>query len=106
MLEQRIGQELLLQVSFAQNLIIDLFSDGLCFKVFNKQLALATIASQQKMYNISSVNAWNHMTISTNVFAKAVFTVSGKDMESFIDTWVRTQGHAHFSLNFIFNRKR
>ncbi|CAB3360242.1 Hypothetical predicted protein [Cloeon dipterum] len=87
MLEQRIGHELLLQV-------------------FNKQLVLATTASQQKMYNISSVNAWSHMTISTTVFAKAVFTVSGKDMESFIDSWVRTQGHAHFSLQFVFNRKR
>jgi transcription initiation factor TFIID subunit 2 len=76
------------------------------FQVLNKQLALASVASQQKMYNISSVSAWNHMTISTTVFAKAVFTVSGKDMESFIDSWVRTQGHAHFSLQFIFNRKR
>jgi transcription initiation factor TFIID subunit 2 len=58
------------------------------------------------MQNMGTINVWNHMTISTVVFAKAVFTVTGKDMESFVDMWVRTQGHAHFSLQFIFNRKR
>lgn len=46
------------------------------------------------------------MLISTNVFTKAIFTVTGKDMAVFIDQWVRTGGHAKFSLSFVFNRKR
>ncbi|KAG6795699.1 Transcription initiation factor TFIID subunit [Apis mellifera caucasica] len=83
MLEHRIGQELLLQV-------------------FNKQLSLAANAAQQKIDS----GLWSHMLISTNVFTKAIFTVTGKDMAVFIDQWVRTGGHAKFSLSFIFNRKR
>ncbi|KAL7294026.1 hypothetical protein TKK_0012596 [Trichogramma kaykai] len=83
MLEHRIGQELLLQV-------------------FNKQLSLATNASQQKIES----GLWHHMLISTNVFTKAIFTVTGKDMAAFIDQWVRTGGHAKFTLSFVFNRKR
>nr|NVI78952.1 TBP-associated factor 2 [Cucujiformia] len=57
MLEHRIGQELLLQV-------------------FNKQLSLAMNASSQKIGS----GLWGHMLISTNVFTKAIFTVTGKDM--------------------------
>nr|CAD7424617.1 unnamed protein product [Timema monikensis] len=83
MLEHRIGQELLLQV-------------------FNKQLSLASNASQQKIGS----GLWTHMLISTNVFAKAIFTVTGKDMSVFVDQWVRTGGHAKFNLSFVFNRKR
>lgn len=83
MLEHRIGQELLLQV-------------------FNKQLSLASNAAQQKIGS----GLWSHMLISTNVFAKAIFTVTGKDMAVFIDQWVHTGGHAKFHLSFVFNRKR
>ncbi|XP_025837308.1 transcription initiation factor TFIID subunit 2 isoform X2 [Agrilus planipennis] len=83
MLEHRIGQELLLQV-------------------FNKQLSLATNAASQKIGS----GLWGHMLISTNVFAKAIFTVTGKDMAVFIDQWVRTGGHAKFHLSSVFNRKR
>lgn len=83
MLEHRIGQELLLQV-------------------FNKQLALATNAATMKI----SSGLWHQLLISTNVFTKAIFTVTGKDMAVFIDQWVRTGGHAKFSLNSVFNRKR
>lgn len=83
MLEHRIGQELLLQV-------------------FNKQLSLAVNASQLKIGS----GMWGHMLISTNVFTKAIFTVTGKDMAVFIDQWVRTGGHAKFHLSSVFNRKR
>lgn len=83
MLEHRIGQELLLQV-------------------YNKQLALATNAATTKI----SSNLWDHLLISTNVFTKAIFTVTGKDMEVFMDQWVRTAGHAKFLLTSVFNRKR
>lgn len=83
MLEHRIGQELLLQV-------------------FNKQLALATNAATTKIGS----GLWHHLLISTNVFTKAIFTVTGKDMVVFMDQWVRTGGHARFSLTANFNRKR
>ncbi|XP_055846855.1 transcription initiation factor TFIID subunit 2 [Episyrphus balteatus] len=83
MLEDRIGQELLLQV-------------------FNKQLALATNAAGTKIGN----GLWHHLLISTNIFIKAIFTVTGKDMSVFMDQWVRTAGHAKFSLTSVFNRKR
>lgn len=83
MLEHRIGQELLLQV-------------------FNKQLALASSAAATKIGN----GLWHHILISTNVFTKAIFTVTGKDMCVFMDQWVRTGGHAKFLLTSVFNRKR
>ncbi|XP_037931409.1 transcription initiation factor TFIID subunit 2 [Teleopsis dalmanni] len=83
MLEHRIGQQLLLQV-------------------FNKQLALATNAAVTKI----GAGLWSHLLISTNIFIKAIFTVTGKDMSVFMDQWVRTGGHAKFSLTSVFNRKR
>ncbi|XP_073840548.1 TATA-box binding protein associated factor 2 isoform X2 [Musca autumnalis] len=83
MLEHRIGQELLIQV-------------------FNKQLALATNAAGTKIGS----GLWHHLLISTNIFIKAIFTVTGKDMSVFMDQWVRTGGHAKFSLTSVFNRKR
>lgn len=83
MLEHRIGQQLLLQV-------------------FNKQLALATNAAGQP----ASSGLWHHLLISTNIFIKAIFTVTGKDMSVFMDQWVRTGGHAKFLLTSVFNRKR
>ncbi|XP_048519016.1 transcription initiation factor TFIID subunit 2 [Dendroctonus ponderosae] len=70
--------------------------------VFNKQLSLATNAAAQKIGS----GLWGHMLISTNVFTKAIFTVTGKDMAVFIDQWVRTGGHAKFHLTSVFNRKR
>ncbi|XP_053673216.1 transcription initiation factor TFIID subunit 2 [Anopheles nili] len=83
MLEHRIGQELLLQV-------------------FNKQLALASNAAGTKIGG----GLWGHLLISTTVFTKAIFTVTGKDMEVFIDQWVRTGGHAKFTMTSVFNSKR
>nr|CAG4640612.1 EOG090X00M6 [Eulimnadia texana] len=83
MLELRIGQQLLIQV-------------------FNKQLSLAVQASIQKC----QANQWGAMLISTATFSKAIFTVTGKDIGVFVDTWVRQCGHARFKLTFVFNRKR
>lgn len=83
MLEDRIGRELLLQV-------------------FNKLLSLASNAAQQKC----SKNVWFNMLLSTSSFQKAIFTVTGKDINTFLDQWVRQGGHPKFSANFVFNRKR
>lgn len=70
--------------------------------MFNKQLSLASNAAQTKI----SSGLWSHMLISTNVFTKAIFTVTGKDMTVFVDQWVRAGGHAKFHLSCMFNRKR
>ncbi|GAB1607249.1 hypothetical protein Ahia01_001008300, partial [Argonauta hians] len=82
-LEIRIGYELLLQV-------------------FNKLLALAFTASQQKYGS----NTWSNMLLSTNSFLKIISTVTGKDIQPYIDQWVCQSGCARFMGNFVFNRKR
>lgn len=82
-LEIRIGYELLLQV-------------------FNKLLALAFTASQQKFGS----NTWSNMLLSTNSFLKIISTVTGKDIQPYIDQWVCQSGCARFMGNFVFNRKR
>lgn len=70
--------------------------------MLNKHLSLASNASQNPMNS----GLWSHMLISTNIFNKTIFTVSGIDMSVFIDQWVRTGGHAKFTCTFVFNRKR
>ena len=77
-------------------------SDFYFHQVFNKQLSLAVQASQQKC----QANQWGAMLISTATFTKAIFTVTGKDIGVFVDTWVRQGGHARFQLSFFFNRQR
>jgi len=71
-------------------------------QVFNKQLSLAVIAAQSK----ASSTAWSNMIITTKTFEKAINMVTGKEMNVFMDQWVRTGGHARFSMEFVFNRKR
>ncbi|XP_046544224.1 transcription initiation factor TFIID subunit 2-like [Haliotis rubra] len=83
MLEFRLGSELLLQV-------------------LNKLQALAFTASQQKFF----ANTWSNMLVSTSSFLKIIYTVTGKDIQPFIDLWVYQSGCAHFFGNFVFNRKR
>ncbi|ELT93532.1 hypothetical protein CAPTEDRAFT_221667 [Capitella teleta] len=81
MLELRLGRELLLQV-------------------LNKLLAVATQVAQQKFY----LGTWYNMLLSTP--AKAISTVTGKDIQPFIQEWVQQGGHARFFGQFVFNRKR
>ncbi|XP_059158232.1 transcription initiation factor TFIID subunit 2-like [Physella acuta] len=83
MLEIKIGTELLLQV-------------------LNKLLSLAYNASQQTF----GLTSWTNMLLSTSSFLKIIFTVTGKDIEPFIDIWVYQGGCARFTGNFVFNRKR
>jgi len=86
MMEDRIGRELLLQV-------------------YNKLLTLATIASQQKV-TPSTANAWNNMLLSTSSYGKAIFTVTGKNIDAFVSQWINQGGHAKFTGSLVFNRKR
>uniref|UniRef100_A0A2C9LKD2 Transcription initiation factor TFIID subunit 2 n=1 Tax=Biomphalaria glabrata TaxID=6526 RepID=A0A2C9LKD2_BIOGL len=83
MLEIRIGTELLLQV-------------------LNKLLSLAYNASQQPF----SFSSWSNMLLSTSSFLKIIYTVTGKDIEPFIEQWVYQGGCARFIGSFVFNRKR
>lgn len=83
MLEIRIGAQLLIQV-------------------FNKILSLAYSASQQKF----AANTWNNMCVSTNSCLKLISTVTGKDIQPFLDLWVTQSGCARFFGNSVFNRKR
>ncbi|KAI1287682.1 Transcription initiation factor TFIID subunit 2 [Halotydeus destructor] len=46
------------------------------------------------------------MLLSTNSFTKAIFTVTGKDVATFLGQWVYQGGHAKFNGSFVFNRKR
>lgn len=83
MLENRIGAQQLLQV-------------------LNKQLSLATTASQTK----NNPAAWANMVLNTSTFSKSIFMVTGKDMNVFFDQWIRSGGHARFHMEFVFNMKR
>ncbi|KAL5016218.1 hypothetical protein ScPMuIL_005807 [Solemya velum] len=83
MLEIRIGAELLIMV-------------------FNKLLTLAHSTAQQKFLS----NSWSNMLLSTNSFKKIISTVTGKDIQHFLEQWVLQSGCARFLASFVFNRKR
>lgn len=83
MLEQRIGEQLLIQV-------------------FNKLVALATTGASQKV----GANTWGNLLLSTSSFLKIISTVTGKDISPFLELWVSQSGCARFFGNFVFNRKR
>ncbi|KAF6025696.1 TAF2 [Bugula neritina] len=78
MLENRLGKELLLQV-------------------FNKMLSLAALSSSSEY----STGMWDNV-----MFSKSVFTVTGKDLEVFINQWVYQSGCAYFTGKCKFNKKR
>ncbi|OQR68760.1 transcription initiation factor TFIID subunit 2-like, partial [Tropilaelaps mercedesae] len=80
MLENRLGKELLLQV-------------------FNKLLSLAASATK-------GTAGQENMLVSSSSFQKAVFLVTGKEIGTFVEHWVRQGGHAKFVGHFSFNRKR
>ncbi|CAC5377567.1 TAF2 [Mytilus coruscus] len=83
MFEIRIGQQLLIQV-------------------LNKLLALAVSSAQQKFL----ANTWGNTLLSTSSFTKIISTVTGKDIQPFLDLWVSQSGCARFFGSFVFNRKR
>ena len=65
MIELRIGQDLLLQA-------------------FNKVLSLASSAAAKK----SDYLNWHNMLLSTTGFLRTISTVSGKDINIFVDQWM------------------
>ncbi|CAG0916730.1 unnamed protein product [Notodromas monacha] len=66
----------------------------LLIQVFNKQLALATKREEAAT------------KLSAQAFVRAIYTVTGKDVTTFLEQWVRQGGHARFRGSFVFNRKR
>uniref|UniRef100_A0A5S6QYF3 Transcription initiation factor TFIID subunit 2 n=1 Tax=Trichuris muris TaxID=70415 RepID=A0A5S6QYF3_TRIMR len=83
MLEKRLGKEIFLQV-------------------LNKLLSITSFASQQRL----QPGQWSHMLLSCESFCRCVSNVSGQDLETFLDQWIRQGGHADFSVEYSFNRKR
>lgn len=83
MMELRIGQDLLLQAC-------------------NKVLSLASSAAAKR----SDSTPWCNMLLSTTGFLKTISTVSGKDINIFVDQWICHTGVAKFNASFSFNRKR
>ena len=65
MIELRVGQDLLLQA-------------------LNKALSLATAAASKRQ----EFQHWTDMLISTAGFLRTIFTVSGKDINIFVDQWM------------------
>ena len=65
MIELRIGQDLLMQT-------------------FNKIMSLATTAAARR----SDSSNWHSMLLSTTGFLKTISTVSGKDINVFVDQWM------------------
>ncbi|CDW56052.1 RNase T and Dus and Peptidase M1 domain containin g protein [Trichuris trichiura] len=83
MLEKRLGKEIFLQV-------------------LNKLLSITSFASQQQL----QPGQWSHMLLSCESFCRCVSNVSGQDLETFLDQWIRRGGHADFNVEYAFNRKR
>lgn len=77
MIELRIGQDLLMQT-------------------FNKIMSLATTAAARR----SDSSNWHSMLLSTTGFLKTISTVSGKDINVFVDQWMYP---FHFNFNSFFN---
>ena len=78
MIELRIGQDLLMQT-------------------FNKIMSLATTAATRR----SDSSNWHSMLLSTTGFLKTISTVSGKDINVFVDQWMYPF-HIQFYFFFFF----
>ncbi|XP_065314111.1 transcription initiation factor TFIID subunit 2-like isoform X1 [Gordionus sp. m RMFG-2023] len=86
MIQYRIGKNMLIQV-------------------FNKLLTLATNASTTKP-NKDHLDAWNNMLLSVSSFLKFIYTVTGKDLQSFFDLWVYQAGLVNIYGSYSFSRKK
>ncbi|XP_065176434.1 transcription initiation factor TFIID subunit 2-like isoform X2 [Sycon ciliatum] len=71
-------------------------------QAFNKLLALGVAASEQSII----CGAWNNVLLSTDTFVRAVTSVSGKTLDTFLRYWVYQSGCANFVAKFSYNRKR
>lgn len=72
------------------------------FQVLNRILNVALQFSQ----STQKPTDWHHMVISVDDFFHTTTNVTGREFPSFVDQWIRTGGHAHFMVQFGFNRKR
>uniref|UniRef100_A0A8R1I2D4 Transcription initiation factor TFIID subunit 2 n=1 Tax=Caenorhabditis japonica TaxID=281687 RepID=A0A8R1I2D4_CAEJA len=71
-------------------------------RVLHRVLTVGLDMSERK----TTPAAWRHLLTTTDAFFRSVSSVTGREIPSFLDQWVRTGGHAAFSVKFDFNRKR
>uniref|UniRef100_A0A1I7UH72 Transcription initiation factor TFIID subunit 2 n=1 Tax=Caenorhabditis tropicalis TaxID=1561998 RepID=A0A1I7UH72_9PELO len=71
-------------------------------RVLHRVLTVGLDMSEKKV----TPAAWRHLLTTTEAFFRSVSSVTGKEIPTFLDQWVRTGGHAAFSVKFDFNRKR
>ncbi|CAP28173.1 Protein CBR-TAF-2 [Caenorhabditis briggsae] len=71
-------------------------------RVLHRLLTVGLDMSEKKLLP----PAWKHLLITTDSFFRNIHSVTGKEIPSFLDQWVRVGGHASFAIKFDFNRKR
>lgn len=71
-------------------------------RVLHRVLTVGLDMSEKK----TTPAAWRHLLSTTEAFFRSVSSVTGREIPSFLDQWVRTGGHAAFAVKFDFNRKR
>lgn len=102
---QTCSEEYIRLCSIKAHLVIRLLEERIqpqvLAQVLNKSLALAATAAGSK-----EQESWSSMLLSTEEFVKGINTVTAKDIQPFMDTWVYAGGHARFKGRFSFNRKK
>ncbi len=107
------------------------FGQRVILQVFNKLFVLARISSSQAPASgtagadeetllskastqpadefapplLSDENRSN-LLLSTDSFRRIISTVTGQDIDNFLDQWVFKPGHVRLFAKFLFNRKR
>ncbi|EFO92138.1 CRE-TAF-2 protein [Caenorhabditis remanei] len=71
-------------------------------RVLHRLLTVGLDMSEKK----TTPAAWRHLLISTEAFFRSVSSVTGREIPTFLEQFVRTGGHAAFAVKFDFNRKR
>ncbi|CAB3409208.1 unnamed protein product [Caenorhabditis bovis] len=71
-------------------------------RVLHRMLTVGLEMSEKR----STPGAWKHLLTCTEAFFRSVSTVTGSEIPTFVEQWLKTGGHAAFSARFEFNRKR
>ncbi|CAD6194636.1 unnamed protein product [Caenorhabditis auriculariae] len=61
---------------------------------------------QQMSEKRNTPGAWKHMLTCTEAFFRSVSNVTGSEIPTFVEQWIRSGGHGAFQVTFEFNRKR
>ncbi|EGT36395.1 hypothetical protein CAEBREN_08215 [Caenorhabditis brenneri] len=71
-------------------------------RVLHRVLTVGLDMSEKK----ATPAAWRHLLTTTEAFFRSVSSVTGREIPTFLDQFVRTGGHVAFAVKFDFNRKR